>query len=54
MRGKDGTFTIIDGIVEGISMIMTQKSEFASFIKQNGGKLDALLAELKKQVQDNS
>ena len=54
VRGKDGTFTIIDVIVEGISMIMTQKSEFASFIKQNGGKLDALLAELKKRVQDNS
>ncbi len=54
VRSKGETFTIIDVIVEGISMIMTQKSEFASFIKQNGGKLDALLKELKKRVQDNS
>ena len=54
VRGKGGTFTIIDVMVEGISMIMTQKSEFASFIKQNGGGLDALLMELKKRVQDNS
>lgn len=54
VRSKDGTFTIIDVMVEGISMIMTQKSEFASFIKQNGGKLDALLAELKKRVDENN
>jgi phospholipid transport system substrate-binding protein len=54
VRGKGETFTIIDVMVEGISIIMTQKSEFASFIKQNGGKLDALLKELKKRVQDNS
>lgn len=54
VRVKGGTYTIIDVIVEGISMIMTQKSEFASFIKQNGGELGALLAELKKRVQDNS
>ena len=54
VRGKGETFTIIDVMVEGISTIMTQKSEFASFIKQNGGKLDALLKELKKRVQDNS
>ena len=54
VRGKGETFTIIDVMVEGISIIMTQKSEFASFIKQNGGKLYALLKELKKRVQDNS
>ncbi len=54
VRVKGGTYTIIDVMVEGISMIMTQKSEFASFIKQNGGTLDALLLELKKRVQDNS
>ena len=54
VRIKGETFTIIDVMVEGISMIMTQKSEFASFIKQNGGTLDALLLELKKRVQDNS
>ena len=54
VRSKGGTYTIIDVMVEGISMIMTQKSEFASFIKQNGGKLAALLVELKKRVQDNS
>ncbi len=54
VRSKGESFTVIDVMVEGISMIMTQKSEFASFIKQNGGELGALLAELKKRVQDNS
>ncbi len=54
VRRKGETYTIIDVMVEGISMIMTQKSEFASFIKQNGGELGALLMELKKRVQNNS
>ncbi len=54
VRGKGGTFTVIDVIVEGISMIMTQKSEFASFLKQNGGELKALLAELKKRVDESN
>ena len=54
VRSKGETYTIIDVMVEGISMIMTQKSEFSSFIKQNGGNLGALLMELKKRVQNNS
>lgn len=54
VRTKDGAYTIIDVMVEGISMIMTQKSEFASFIKKNGGELSALLTELKKRIDKNS
>lgn len=52
VRQKAGVYTIIDVMVEGISMIMTQKSEFASFINSNGGELNALLMELKKRVKD--
>ncbi len=54
VRFKKGSYKVIDIMVEGISMIMTQKSEFASFIKQNGGSLEALLGELKKRIQANS
>ncbi len=54
VRSKGDTYTIVDVMVEGISMIMTQKSEFSSFIKQNGGELGALIMELKKRVQNNS
>ncbi len=54
IRAKKGSYKIIDIMVEGISMIMTQKSEFASFIKQNGGGIEALLGELKKRIQANT
>ena len=54
VRIKDGKYKIVDIMVEGISMIMTQKSEFASFIKRNGGKIDALLDELRKRIQLNT
>ncbi len=54
VRRKDGKYRIVDIMVEGISMIMTQKSEFASFIKRSGGKIDALLDELRKRIQLNT
>ena len=51
VRGKPGAYKIVDVMVEGISMAQTQKSEFASFIQQNGGKLDSLLSEMRKRIQ---
>ena len=42
-RGK-----VIDVIVEGVSMSVTQRSEFASIIQRNGGKVSALINHLKK------
>ncbi len=54
VRGtKSGTYKIVDIMVEGISMIQTQKSEFASFIKKNGGKLDPLLKEIRNRIEAN-
>ncbi|NQU56418.1 MAG: ABC transporter substrate-binding protein [Rhodospirillales bacterium] len=44
------TFKIIDVMVEGVSMGQTQRSEFASVIRQNGGKVEGLLVELRKRV----
>ena len=42
-RGK-----VIDVIVEGVSMSVTQRSEFASIIQRNGGQVSALINHLKK------
>ena len=53
VRGKKGIYKIVDIMVEGISMVVTQKSEFASFIQKNGGSLGPLLIELRKRIQDN-
>jgi phospholipid transport system substrate-binding protein len=39
---------IIDVIVEGVSMSVTQRSEFNTVIQRNGGKISALIDHLKK------
>jgi len=51
VRSKDNvTFKIVDVKVEGISMGKTQKSDFSSVLRQSGGKVEGLLAELRKRV----
>jgi phospholipid transport system substrate-binding protein len=51
VRSSDNvTFKIIDIKVEGVSLGQTQKSEFSSVIRQNNGKVEALLAVLRKRV----
>ena len=54
VRGKNGIYKIVDIMIEGISMVVTQKSEFASFIQKNGGSLGPLLIELRKRIQDDT
>ena len=51
VRGKIGNYKVVDIMVEGISLVMTQKAEFSSFIRQNDGGVSALLSELKKRLQ---
>ena len=43
----DGQYKIFDIVVEGVSMIQTQRSEFSSVIRRNGGKISGLIATLK-------
>jgi len=51
VRSSDNvTFKIIDINVEGVSLGQTQKSEFSSVIRQNGGKVEGLLAVLRERV----
>ena len=45
-----GTMRIGDVIAEGMSLRMTQRSDYASFLSHNGGNVDTLIAALKKQV----
>lgn len=51
---KNETFKIIDLMVEGLSMGLTQQKEFASVIRMNGGKIEGLLSELRKRLAANS
>ncbi len=52
VRAREGKFKIIDVIVEGLSMGQTQRSEFSSVIRQNGGTVDGLLVELRKKIKN--
>ncbi|MEK9726431.1 MAG: ABC transporter substrate-binding protein [Rhodospirillaceae bacterium] len=54
IRKLDGQFKIVDLMVEGLSMGLTQQKEFASVIRQNGGQVQSLLDELKKRIAANS
>ena len=42
---------IRDLIIEGLSLVRTQKEEFASIIESNDGDINALLASLKKFIK---
>ena len=44
-------FQIVDVVIEGISMSVTQRDEFAAVINRRGGNLEGLLAELRKKTQ---
>ena len=46
----DGKYKIFDIVVEGVSMVRTQRSEFSSVIRRNGGKISVLLAALRKKT----
>ena len=49
VRNTNGSMKIIDVIVEGVSMSVTQRSDFASVIQSGGGKVEALLDTLRKR-----
>ena len=41
---------VADVVAEGMSLRMTQRGDYASFLAKNGGNIDALLAGLRRQV----
>ncbi len=53
VRERDGHFKILDVIGEGISMALTLRSEYASAIKDSGGRLEGLIDRLRAQVAHN-
>ena len=48
---RDGSFKIVDLVVENISMAVTQRAEFASIIEQYGGQVEPLLASLRQRIE---
>ena len=47
VRYSNGAYRVVDVLVEGVSMSLTQRSEFASIIQRGGGNVEALLRKLR-------
>lgn len=47
---RDNAFKVVDVYVEGVSMGQTQRSEFASVIRNSGGKVSGLLGEMRRRI----
>ena len=50
VRYSAAGYRVIDVIVEGVSMAITQRSEFASIIQSRGGDVETLLAALRART----
>jgi len=48
VRRKNGRYQVIDVIVEGVSMALTQRSDFSSVVQRGGGDMEALLVHLRR------
>jgi phospholipid transport system substrate-binding protein len=46
----NGAYKINDVIVEGVSMTVTQRSEFASVVQRNGGRVGSLIALMREKT----
>jgi phospholipid transport system substrate-binding protein len=52
MTPHDGAYKISDVIVEGVSMAVTQRSEFGSVIQRNGGQVEGLITALRQKTEN--
>lgn len=49
IRGDTGNYKVVDIIVEGVSLVIIQRDQFASVIRRTGGNVEGLLAELRER-----
>jgi phospholipid transport system substrate-binding protein len=50
VRQKDGKLGVIDVIVEGVSLSVTQRQEYSAVIQNNGGEIEGLLKIMRDQL----
>ena len=50
LTDRDGAYKINDVAVDGISMAVTQRSEFASVIQRSGGQVQGLIIQLREKT----
>ncbi len=49
LRDKNNEYKIVDIVVEGVSMAMSYRNEYSSFLQKNNGNLPALTKELERK-----
>lgn len=54
IRRRDGQFKIIDVITEGVSMLVTLRSDYTSVLARNDGRVDALIDMLRQRVSEGA
>jgi phospholipid transport system substrate-binding protein len=47
---RDGLYMVSDVVVDGVSMAVTQRSEFAAIVQRNGGQIEGLLATIRGRI----
>ncbi len=50
VRGSAGAYKVIDIMFEGISLVITQRDEFAAVIRREGVGIEGLLAQLRDRT----
>ena len=51
IREKNGSYKIVDIIVEGVSMAMSYRNEYSAYLQANGGSLKKLTQTLKEKSE---
>jgi phospholipid transport system substrate-binding protein len=54
LTDRSGTYKINDVAVDGISMAVTQRSEFAAVIQRSGGQVQGLIAQLREKTGNST
>ena len=54
VRGTNGSFKVVDVVIEGVSMAVTQRSDFAGLIGQKNGDIGTLIDYLKNRKSDTT
>jgi phospholipid transport system substrate-binding protein len=50
LRKPDGDFKVVDIVVEGVSLAITNRSDISAVVQSNGGQIDGLLTTLRQKV----
>lgn len=51
VRNRNGKLGVIDVVVEGVSLSVTQRQEYSAVIQSNGGQIDGLLDLMRQRLQ---